>query len=108
VPTKVRIISKKDSSWDHFIAELVEQEGFGSERTYFGIATRERAAEVRSKLVSAGRHHEVSVKAFWKECQGCPDGGSECRFHVFFSAYDPEVARAYKERLSQIAQTRAR
>lgn len=103
MPSKVRIISKRDNSWDSFIRELVEQDGFGAERTYFGIATEERAREVRSKLVTAGRHQEVSVKAFWRECQGCPEGGDDCRYHILFSAYDPEVARAYMERKSRIA-----
>ena len=95
MPSKVRIISKRDDSFDHFIESLVNEEGFGVERTYFGITTPERANEVRNKLRTAGKHHEVSVKAFWRECEGCKDGGLECRFHVFFTAYDPEVAKQY-------------
>lgn len=94
--TRVRIISQRDDSWNHFISELVEEDGFGAERTYFGIGTRERAEEVRRKLRTAGKHHEVSVKAFWNECKGCKEGGPDCRFHVKFSAYDPEDAKRYK------------
>lgn len=93
----------KDDSWDHHIASLIEQAGFGREREYFGIETPERAREVRQKMVTAGNHLGVSVKAFWKDCAGCQNGGPVCRFHVYFTAYDRDVARAYAERKQRYA-----
>ena len=104
MPSKVRIISRRDDSWDRFIADLVEEDGFGKERTYFGITTIERAKEVRQKLRTAGRHLEVSVKSYWRECPGCKEGGKECRYHVLFTAYDPAVAREFMERKSRMTQ----
>jgi hypothetical protein len=103
MPSKVRIISRRDDSFNHHIASLVEEDGFGAERTYFGIQTPERAEEVRRKMKTAGRHLEVSVKAYWRECEGCPDGGPECRYHVQFSAYDPAEAKAFMARKAQAA-----
>jgi hypothetical protein len=108
MPSKVRIISKRDDSFDHFIESLVNEDGFGAERTYFGITTQERANEVRNKLKTAGRHHEVSVKAYWNECGGCPEGGPECRFHVLFTAYEPDKAKAYMATKAQVASKRIR
>lgn len=97
MPSQVRIISgPRNTSFDHFIADLVEQDGYGSERNYFGITSQERADEVRRRLRQAGRHLGVSVKAFWYGCTGCQNGGHDCRFHVSFTAYDPGEARRYK------------
>lgn len=97
MPTQVRIIAgPRNTSFDRYISELVEQEGYGAERQYFGITTPERADEVRRRMRRAGQHLGVSVKAFWKECTGCSNGGTGCRFHVYYTAYDPDAARKYK------------
>lgn len=102
MPTQVRIIAgPRDKSFDHFIQELLDEDGFGVEREYFGIEDQSRADLVRRKLRTAGRHLDVSVKAFWAECQGCPNGGPTCRYHVKFTAYDPDEARKYMERKGQ-------
>ena len=84
--------------FDSYIQRLVSERGYGVEREYFGIETEERAEQVRKGLRNAGRHMNVSVKAFWKPCKGCAEGGKSCRYHVAFTAYDPEKAREYKAR----------
>ena len=103
MPDQVRIISgPRDGSWDRFVQELVEERGFGHEREYFGCTTKERAEEVRRKLRTAGRNHlGVSMKVYWKECQGCENGGDDCAYHVFYTAYHPAVARTYKQKQSR-------
>lgn len=103
MPDQVRIISgPRDGSWDRFIQELVDQHGFGHEREYFGITTKERAEIVRRKLRTAGKNHlGVSIKAYWRECQGCELGGDDCAYHVFYTAYHPAVARSYKQKQSR-------
>ena len=93
----------RDTSWDQFIRNLVAQRGYGVERTYFGITDRARAEEVRKGLKNAGRAMGHSVKSFWSECTGCEHGGATCRYHVNFTAYDPEVAKSYMQRKSQYA-----
>jgi hypothetical protein len=96
VPSKVRIIAgPRNTSFDGHISDLVQQEGYGAERIYFGITSRPRADEVRRRMRRAGQHLGVAVKAFWKPCPGCDLGGPGCRYHVYYSAYDPDVARAY-------------
>lgn len=98
MPSQVRIISgPRDQSWDRYIARLIQERGYGHEREYVGIADERRADEVRRKLRTAGKHHGVSVKAFWKACGGC-DAGEDCAYHVSYTAYDPASARAYKDR----------
>lgn len=97
--TKVRIIAgPRNTSFDDHIRKLVEEEGFGRERQYFGIEDPERAEVVRRRMRTAGQHLGVSIKAFWKECTGCANGGPSCRFHVYYTAYDPAVARDYKSK----------
>jgi hypothetical protein len=86
----------RNTFFDNYVKRLVAEEGYGAERHYFGIETQERAEEVRKGMRNAGRHLEISVKAFWYDCKGCDDGGDNCRFHVSFTAYDPEAARQYK------------
>lgn len=99
MPSQVRIIAgPRNTSFDSYIRDLVEQDGFGVERTYFGITEPDRAETVRRRMKRAGTHLGVSVKAFWKPCKGCSNGGKECRFHVLFTAYDPEQARQYKQK----------
>lgn len=99
MPQQVRIIAgSRDQSWDAFIADLVAQRGYGHEREYVGITDERRAEEVRRKLRTAGRHHGVSVRSFWKPCKGCAQGGADCAYHVSYTAFDPAAARAWKAR----------
>jgi len=101
----VRIIAgPRNKSFDQFIRDLIDQDGYGAEREYFGIENPDRAETVRRRMKRAGTHLGVSVKAFWKECPGCNNGGPSCRYHVFFTAYDPDVARQYKQK--QVASAR--
>ena len=86
--------------FDAYIKNLLSERGYGIEREYFGIETEERAEQVRRGMRNAGRHLNVSVKAFWKSCTGCEEGGKTCRYHVAFTAYDPEKAREYKSQTS--------
>lgn len=109
MPSKVRIIAgPRNTSFDSYIRDLVEQDGFGVERTYFGITKPERAEEVRRRMKRAGSHLGVSVKAFWSECKGCKNGGADCRYHVSFTAYDPDDARRYKQQQSGAKPSRGR
>lgn len=99
MPDKVRIIQRKDKSFDGYIADLLELPR-GHERTYAGIANGERAEEVRRRLRAAGRHHNVAVRAFWRPCDRpgrCP-AGADCRFHVHYAVFDRDAARRYKAR----------
>lgn len=99
MPSQVRIIAgPRDESWDRYIARLVQEAGFGHEREYFGITDEKRAETVRRKMRTAGRHHGVSVKAYWRPCNGCDAGGEDCAYHVFYTAYDLASARAYRDR----------
>lgn len=101
MPSPVRIISgPRDETWDRYIRRLVDERGFGHEREYIGIETEDRARAVRAKLRTAGRHQGVSVKAYWKNCDGCQQGGPGCAYHVFFSCYTQAAARRYKARQS--------
>lgn len=93
----------RDTSWDPFVQKLLAERGYGHEREYVGVTTQERADEVRRGLRRAGNHLGASMKVFWRQCTGCADGGPECRYHVSFTAYDKEVARAYKQRAAQNA-----
>ena len=111
MPGKVRIISgPRNVSFDHYIRQVIDDGGWEQERDYFGITTPERAEEIRKKLRTAGAHMDppVSVRAYWRECSGCANGGAGCRFHVKFTVYDKAKARDWKERNSQAARTRAR
>ena len=86
-----------DLTWDPFINKLISERGYGYERIYFGVTTPERAEQVRRGLRGAGRHLDVAVKAFWEKCPGCEPGGADCRYHVRYTAYSKEAARAFKE-----------
>lgn len=100
---RVRFVSRRDTTFDHYVADLVEQDGFGVGRVYFGITSRERADLIRRRLRRAGSHLNppVSVKAYWYGCGGCRDGGRECRYHVSFTAFDPGEAKEYmRQRLA--------
>lgn len=99
MPSPVRIISgPRDESWDRYIRRLVDERGFGHEREYYGIETEDRARTVRSKLRTAGRHQGVSVRAFWRQCGGCDNGGPSCAYHVHYACFTAAAARAYKAR----------
>lgn len=100
----VRIIAgPRNTAFDRFVADLVSEEGYGRERTYFGITTPDRAETVRRRMKSAGQHLGVAVKAYWSECSGCANGGAGCRFHVLYTAYDMNDARAYRARMANTA-----
>jgi len=102
VPHQVRIIAgPRNTSWDRFVRDLISERGYGHDRHYVGITTRERAEEVRRGMRQAGRHLQVSVKAFWYACTGCPAGGDDCAYHVSYTCYDADAARAYKARAAR-------
>jgi hypothetical protein len=103
MPSKVRIIAgPRNTSFDSYIRDLIAQDGYGKERTYFGITDQDRADKVRRAMRQAGKHLNLSVKAFWQPCSGCRNGGRDCRFHVLYSAYDPGEAKRYKEQQAAI------
>ncbi len=105
MPDQVRFIQHKETRYDAYVAELVSAKGYGKERHYAGISDRDQAESVRKALRQAGRHVGVSVKSYWEPCPNpgrCP-AGKECRWHVRYSAYRQEDARAYKERISRRA-----
>lgn len=94
----------RDRAFDDLLGRLVAERGYGHAREYVGVTTPERAEQVRRGIRAAGRHLGHSVKAFWKACPGCEDGGADCRFHIEFTAYDQSAARAYRARQQQNAQ----
>lgn len=98
MPDKVRIIQRKDERYDDYIRSLVNDHGFGHERVYAGVATKERADEIRRRLRTAGKHLGVAVKVFYELCpkRGRCGAGDGCVYHVRFSAFRNEDARAYK------------
>jgi hypothetical protein len=99
---RVRYVMRKDETWDAYVRDLVADRGYGKERTYVGVVDQKRANEIRQKLRTAGRHQGVSVKVFYRECTNkrCP-AGTDCRYHVSYTAYRGEDARRYKDRLSK-------
>lgn len=99
MPSKVRIISERNSArWDEIIQSLMDAGAWEQEQTYFGIEDPARADSIRRAFKTAGRHKGVAVKSYWKECTGCKDGGQQCRYHVHFTVYDMDKARAYRAR----------
>lgn len=106
MPDRVRFIAgPRNTDWDDYVRRLVQERGYGHERQYVGITTRERADEIRRRLRTAGRHLGVAVKAFWQECEGCEHGGEGCAFHVLYTAFHPDDARRYKARQTGRAST---
>lgn len=101
MPHQVRIISRPIRDFDDHVRHLVEEDGYGVEREYYGITTRARADEVRRGMRTAGRHLGVSVRSYWRTCDGCELGGESCAYHVRFTAYDPARAREYMARKSK-------
>jgi len=105
MPDRVRFIAgPRNTDWDDYIRRLVEERGYGHEREYVGVTTKERADEIRRRLRTAGRHLGVSVKVFWRECDGCEHGGDECAYHVLYTAYHPTDAAKYKTKQARAAQ----
>lgn len=102
MPSQVRMpryVSQKNSTqWDDVIRAVSGK--LGEESTYFGCATEERATEVYRKLKTAATHQGFGRKVFYYPCAGCKDGGQDCRYHVSFTLYDMETARAYKAQQS--------
>ena len=106
MPSQVRIIAgPRNKAFDHYIEDIIGRGAWEVEHEYFGITDQERADYVRRKMRMAGKHMNppVAVKAFWRQCAGCPNGGADCRFHVSFTVYDMDKARAYKEQVSNSA-----
>ena len=106
MPSKVRIIAgPRNTAFDHYIEDVIGAGAWGVEHDYFGITNVERADYVRRKLRMAGRHMDppVAVKAYWKPCTGCANGGPDCQFHVKFTVYDMDIARQYKAKLQDNA-----
>jgi len=102
MPSQVRIISPRNSArWDTLIQGFIDAGAWKQQQTYFGCVSQDRADKVRRALRTAGKHLGISVYAFWTECGGCNDGGTECRYHVNFSIHTMEEAREYKARQAQ-------
>lgn len=102
MPSQVRIIRERNSrQWDELVEDVLGRGAHGLEHEYFGITDPERADKVRRALRTAAKRKQVGAKVFWKECGGCANGGAECKFHVFYTLYDMETARAYKASQSQ-------
>ena len=100
MPSQVRIISKRNSAqWDDLVRQVLDGGALEVEHDYFGVTTQARADEVRKKLRTAGRHHGVGSKVYYKECPSpgkCKTGGADCAYHVYYTIYDLEKARGYK------------
>lgn len=103
MPSQVRmpryVSQRNSSSWDDIIRAVSGK--LGEENTYYGITTEERAAEVYRKLKTAATHQGLGRKVFYYQCAGCNNGGQDCRYHVSFTLYDMETARAYKAQQSR-------
>jgi hypothetical protein len=102
MPSQVRIIAgPRNTAWDGYIQDVIDTGAWEKEHEYFGVTDPERADSIRRRLRNAGRHLGVSVKAFWRECNGCKNGGPGCRYHISYTVYDPDTARRYKARQTQ-------
>jgi hypothetical protein len=101
---KARVIAgPRNTSFDHYVEDVLARGGWGQEQDYFGIEDIDRADFIRRKLRMAGQHMDppVAVKAYWHECAGCNNGGPRCRYHVKFTIYDMAKAREFKTRLRE-------
>lgn len=112
MPSQVRmpryVSQKNSSSWDDIIRSVIGTKKLGEENTYFGIVSEERAQEVYRKLRTAASHQGMARKVFYYPCTGCKDGGADCRYHVSFTLFDMEAARAYKAQQAQQAQQKTK
>jgi len=100
MPDKVRIVQRKDDRFDDYLRDLVASRGYGHERIYAGVRAQEAADEIRRKLRAAGKHVGVSVRVFFEPCPtpGHCKAGSDCAFHVRYTAFKIDDARRYKAR----------
>lgn len=101
---QVRFIAgPRNRDHDGLIRDLIGQEGYGRQREYFGVEDADRAEQLRKGIRQAGRQLGVSMKVFWKECGGCNNGGPDCRYHICYTAYKPDAAKAYRARVQRHA-----
>lgn len=100
MPSQVRIIRERNSSqWDDLVRDAITRGAYGTEHDYFGITTQDRADKIRRAIRTAGGHLGVGRKVYWKECPTpgkCANGGPDCAFHVYYTIYDLDEARAFK------------
>lgn len=104
MPSQVRIISKRNSAqWDDLVADVVGKRAWSTEHTYGGISSNERADQVRRAIVTAARRKNVGKKVFWYACADKPrcKFGSDCQYHVSYTIYPIEDARAYRAQQSK-------
>lgn len=104
MPSQVRIISPRNShEWDTRVAEWQQQFGYGSEQTYGGVTSEERADKVRRGIATAAKRAGHSARVYWNPCDqpGKCSFGADCTHHVKFTFYDPAAAREYKARQAQ-------
>lgn len=102
MPSQVRYIQRRNSAeWD----ALVRAAGrlLGQENDYYGITNEARADEVRKYIRTAGRHVGVGSRVYYVPCDqaGACRGGPECRYHVKYTIYPIDEARAFKARQAQ-------
>lgn len=102
MPSQVRIISRRNSGeWDRLVREAMAAKRLRTEHDYFGITTEARAETVRRALRTAGRHQGVGAKVYYQECDSpgrCAYGGPDCLYHVKYTIYPLDEARAFKAR----------
>jgi hypothetical protein len=96
MPSQVRIIQQRNSAeWGNLIQDVIKRDAYGQEHFYFGVTDPERADKIRRALRTAGKRLQVGTRVYWSECTGCTEGGADCRFHVNYTVFDMEQARAY-------------
>ena len=104
MPSQVRIIQRRNApEWDDKVAGWHAQFGYDSEQVYGGVGSQERADEIRRKIRTAAKRAGLSARVYWKPCDGrgrCAFG-ADCSHHVYFSFYDPAVAREFKAKQAQ-------
>lgn len=100
VPSQVRIISRRNSAeWDKLVRAAMRPRWLRTEHDYFGITNEDRAESVRKALRTAGRHQGVGSRVYYQPCDSpgsCRYGGPDCRFHVKYTIFPLDEARAYK------------
>jgi putative component of toxin-antitoxin plasmid stabilization module len=105
VPSQVRIISRRNSGeWDKLIRDAMAPKRIRSEHDYFGITNEARAETVRKNLRTAGRHQGVGSRVYYQPCNSpgaCRYGGPECAYHVKYTVFPLDEARAFKAAKAQ-------